>query len=552
MKRLSFRARVILLLFVVAAASAGATAALTVRQTAQQVTQSAVLDQQDITEAADAITRYGLLNKTWQGVDTEVAVQAERINQRVRLQTTDDQLVADSDPAAGPAPPRETFSVQTRVPLPPVRQGSSSPQQTYGPLEPGEYDPAVLHRLLSTELVPYFLSRAAARCANRGYPVSLFTDIAGLRRLTQQQRCDGGSEPDTEKIVSMIEQECRSDQTCILREYDAQVAALTPPPAQLLVGSVDQPPPPARISIVPALVVAGLVALVALAAGLLISRRVLRPIGALAGASQRIGDGNLDERVPVRGGDELARLGQSFNRMAASLQRSKEQQHTMIADIAHELRTPIANIRGYLEALQDGVFSPDQELFHSLYEEALLQQRLIDDLQELALAEAGSLEYHPVRLDLAELLRASGIAHSGSTTVRIEVDAPEPVVVLADPDRFRQVTANLLTNAVRATSPNGVVRLRAGIEDGSALVQVADTGHGIAPADLPHVFDRFWRADAARGRHSGGRGLGLAITREIVTAHDGTITVASALGVGTVFTVRLPLAEENPEPPAIA
>lgn len=538
MKRLSFRVRVFLLIFAVAAATAGATAALTVRQTAQQVTQSAVLDQQDVTEAADAIATYGLLHTSWQGIGGDVTAQAQRIDQRVRLQTTDNRTVADSDPAAGPTPPRLTVSLATRAPL-----------------DLGKSGPVSVPNAIMYALQPYLADREAANCATKiGQPVQLGagSDGSGTRHLVPKVTCTRMPAPtapgfpvEAEKIAAVIMDHC-GDPACWSRKFDEQVAKLTPPPAQLLVGSVDQPPPPPRISVAPALAVAGLVALVALAAALLISMRVLRPLGALAAASQRLGEGNLDERVPVRGGDELAKVGQSFNRMAASLQRSKEQQHTMIADIAHELRTPIANIRGYLEALQDGVFSPDQDLFRSLYDEALLQQRLIDDLQELALAEAGSLEYHPVPLDLAELLRAAGIAHAGSTTVRIKVDAPEPVVVVADPDRFRQVTANLLTNALRATAPNGVVRMRAIVEDGSALLQVADTGFGISPADLPHVFDRFWRADAARSRDTGGRGLGLAITREIVTAHGGTITVASAVGVGTVFTVRMPLSGETP------
>lgn len=226
--------------------------------------------------------------------------------------------------------------------------------------------------------------------------------------------------------------------------------------------------------------------------------------------------------------------------MAESLQRSKRQQHNMIADIAHELRTPIANIRGYLEAVQDGVLPADDELFRSLHEEALLQQRLIADLQELALAESGDLVYYPSRVDLAELLHSARNAHAAATGVRIDVDAPQPVLVTVDPDRFRQVIGNLLTNAVRATQPGGSVVLSTHTYGDEAVITVADTGTGISAQDLPHVFDRFWRADAARRRGTGGRGLGLAITKEIVTAHGGTITAASTEGVGSTFTVRLP------------
>ncbi|GAA1994393.1 HAMP domain-containing sensor histidine kinase [Amycolatopsis minnesotensis] len=538
MNRLSFRARVFLLIFAVAAATAGATAWLTVRQTAQQVTESAALDQQDVNNAVDAITVYGLAHRSWNGVGGTVTAQAGQISQRVRLKTDDGTVTADSNPAAGPTPARLTVSLDTR------------PSVSFDDI----YTRQGLRSIIAAQIGSYFETARVADCALRaGTTPTLATDAAGHRSLRSPGLCGPSAAPppsvtgesQTYGTTDYIIDRCSLNVACLNREYQAQVANLTPPPAQVLVGSVDQPPPPPRISVTPALLVAGLVALVALAAALLISMRVLRPIGALAAASQRLGEGALDERVPVRGGDELAKLGRSFNRMAESLQRSKEQQHTMIGDIAHELRTPIANIRGYLEALQDGVFSPDQDLFRSLYEEALLQQRLIDDLQELALAEAGSLEYHPAPMDLAELLRAASIAHAAGTGVRIEVDAPEPVIVVADPDRFRQVTANLITNALRATAPDGMVKLRVSIDGGDALLQVADTGHGISREDLPHVFDRFWRADSARSRHTGGRGLGLAITREIVTAHEGTITVASAPGVGTVFTVRIPLAAEG-------
>jgi two-component system sensor histidine kinase BaeS len=275
---------------------------------------------------------------------------------------------------------------------------------------------------------------------------------------------------------------------------------------------------------------------------MLLSRRVLRPIDTLTTAAQRLGRGDLTGRVPVRGNDELAELARSFNRMADSLQRGEERQRRLVADVAHELRTPLANLRGYLEALSDGVIEPDPELFTSLHEEAVLQQRIVDDLQDLALAEAGSLTYHKVTVDLAELLETCCTAHHAraeSAGVSLAV-AAEPVAVHADPDRLRQVVGNLVTNALRATAAGGSVRLVASRTDTQAIVQVVDTGSGIATDALPHVFDRFWRADAARGRRTGGSGLGLAIARQIVTDHQGAITVASEVGVGTTFTIALP------------
>ncbi|HEX8870674.1 MAG TPA: HAMP domain-containing sensor histidine kinase, partial [Lentzea sp.] len=310
------------------------------------------------------------------------------------------------------------------------------------------------------------------------------------------------------------------DGACVRTAFAARLAQLTPPPVLVQVGTMDQPQEP-RISLTPILLGAGLVALLALVVALLISRQVLRPISALAASARRLGSGDLSGRVPEKGSGDLVELTRAFNAMADSLQRSREQQHNMIADIAHELRTPLANIRGYVEGVRDGVLPADPELYRSLHEEALLQQRLIDDLQELALAESGSLVYHMSAVDLGELVETS-----------------EPVVVLADQDRLRQVIGNLVTNARRAGAD--VITARGRLEGPWAVIEVADNGHGIAPEHLPHVFDRLWRADTARGRDTGGRGLGLSIAREIITAHGGTISVESAVGVGTTFTVRLP------------
>jgi two-component system sensor histidine kinase BaeS len=292
----------------------------------------------------------------------------------------------------------------------------------------------------------------------------------------------------------------------------------------------------------PLLAAAAGVAAVAIIGTAVLSRRVLRPIDKLTTASRRLGHGDLTSRVPVQGNDELAELARSFNRMADSLQRGEERQRRLVADVAHELRTPLANLRGYLEALKDGVIPPDPELFSSLHEEAVLQQRIVDDLQDLALAEAGALAYHRSTVDLAELLETCRVAHAAladSAGVGLTVLA-ESVAVQADPDRLRQVVGNLITNAVRATPSGGGVTLRANRIGALAVVQVVDTGSGIAPESLPHVFDRFWRADSARGRRTGGSGLGLAITRQIVTDHGGTIEVTSQVGTGTTFTFSLP------------
>jgi two-component system sensor histidine kinase BaeS len=340
-------------------------------------------------------------------------------------------------------------------------------------------------------------------------------------------------------------------EACLSAVFASRIDEFAPVPLLVYLGAVDEDAAP-PLSPAPVLAGAGLVALLAIAGSTLFSRRVLRPVQALTHASRRFGAGDLSERVPVVGHDELAGLATSFNRMADSLQRGEERQRRLVADVAHELRTPLANLRGYLEALKDGVVRPDADLFASLHEEAVLQQRIVDDLQDLALAEAGALLYHRSRTDLGELLETCRTAHQAvaeAADVRLTAISIGPAAyVYADPDRLRQVLGNLVSNALRATGAGGSVTLTARQDGPSVVVTVMDTGTGISPAQLPHVFDRFWRADAARGRATGGSGLGLAIARQIVTDHAGTIEVASTLGVGTTFTLRLP-ADDPAAPP---
>jgi two-component system sensor histidine kinase BaeS len=270
-------------------------------------------------------------------------------------------------------------------------------------------------------------------------------------------------------------------------------------------------------------------------------------------ASFLLAGGDLDVRVPASGRDELAQLSASFNAMAEAVQRSEERQRRLVADVAHELRTPLSNLRGYLEGLSDGVVQPSRELFASLHEETLLQGRILDDLQVLALAENGDLGYERTPLDLADLVSTACTAHravAAEKGIALTVDAVDGVWVSADPDRIRQVLGNLLSNGIRYTDSGGHVLVRVRAEGGEAVLTVRDTGMGMTPHDLARVFDRFWRADPARQRATGGTGLGLTIAHRIVTDHDGRIEVSSVLGRGTVFTVRLPLQPFIPRVPA--
>jgi two-component system sensor histidine kinase BaeS len=256
----------------------------------------------------------------------------------------------------------------------------------------------------------------------------------------------------------------------------------------------------------------------------------------LTAATQRMRAGDSSARAEVSARWEIAELAEAFNQMSEHLARTEKQRKDLVSDVSHELRTPLGTIRGWLVAAQDGVADLDPALVESLLEETLVLQQLVDDLQELASADAGEFRLQPEPVDAGELLRQIAAAHPRD----LVVETSGMLQLTADPVRLRQAVGNLVVNAIAHTPPDGRIVLR-GLRAGDAVVlEVGDTGSGIAPEDLPHVFDRFWRADRSRSRATGGRGLGLAVVKHLVGAHGGTVTVTSAVGAGTTFTIRLP------------
>jgi signal transduction histidine kinase len=305
-----------------------------------------------------------------------------------------------------------------------------------------------------------------------------------------------------------------------------------------------------------AAVVAGLAA-VFLTVGL--SRRILKPVETLTAAARRMEKGDLSQRVEVQSDDEIGELARAFNAMADGLTRLEELRRNMVTDVAHDLRTPLSNIRGYLEALQDGVVDPKREVVDSLHEEAMLLTRLVDDLQELALAEAGQLklERRPVTpADLVNRALEAVRAQTAAKGIALLADLPEDLpLVDVDPQRIGQVLGNLLSNALTHTPSGGEVvvaarrcpetsrRVVEGARGSEIEVSVRDTGEGISPEHLPYIFERFYRVDKSRSRATGGTGLGLAIAKQLVEAHGGRIGMESEVGRGTQFTFTLPIAE---------
>jgi signal transduction histidine kinase len=289
-----------------------------------------------------------------------------------------------------------------------------------------------------------------------------------------------------------------------------------------------------------------LAALAGGAAGLLLSfalaRRILRPVEALTAAAR---SGDPDRRVEVPPGrDEIGELARAWNDLADRRATAERLRRNLVSDVAHELRSPLTNVRCQLEAIQDGLVRPEPAVIESLHEEALLLERLIDDLQDLALAEAGQLSLERRPLDVAEEVGHAVQALAPRTAergLRVEVDVPADLPRAdADPRRVAQILRNLLGNAVTHTPPGGAVRVRARAAESGVEVTVEDTGPGIPPEHLPFLFERFYRADASRSRETGGAGLGLAIVKQLAAAHGGRVWVESEVGRGAVFGFWLP------------
>jgi signal transduction histidine kinase len=276
----------------------------------------------------------------------------------------------------------------------------------------------------------------------------------------------------------------------------------------------------------------------------LASQRIMRPLKKMRQITQNFAAGNLEERMPESEIPELNQLGVSFNTMASSIGDVEKRRRELISDLSHELRTPLTVVRGYLEELADGRIDPSPELYLRLVRETRRLERLIHDLQELSKAEAGYLSINPQKVNLRPLLESlvarftDQLLEEGPTLqLNCPVDLP---LVLADIDRTEQILVNLLSNAIRYTETGSII-VRAWKDNWQVWIEVIDTGVGIAQADLPYVFERFWRADRSRSSYSGGTGIGLAIARRLVELQGGHIEVESELAKGSTFRFCLPL-----------
>ena len=301
-----------------------------------------------------------------------------------------------------------------------------------------------------------------------------------------------------------------------------------------------------------AALVAGLVAgVLSLLLALVLAYTLLRPVRDLTFAAQKLAQGDLSQRVAARGNDELATLGRTFNQMADSLQEAEESRRIMTADIAHELRTPLAVQRANLEALQDGVYPLTPENLAPVIEQNHLLTRLVEDLRTLALADAGQIELERTPTDLPALVgRVVERFQPQAATQQVRLILSPPAASLPplslDPIRLEQMLTNLLSNALRYTPAGGQVELAISGTPDAARLTVHDSGPGIPADALPFIFERFYRADKSRSRLEGGSGLGLAIARNLARAHGGDLTAANHPSGGALFTLTLP-ADGNPQ-----
>lgn len=378
----------------------------------------------------------------------------------------------------------------------------------------------------------------AGRGMRRGAPALVVADAAG-QVVYAGDEATGQTQLSRSELAGAVPIEWQQRTVGYLLASGRGAPQLSPS-AQLFLDQLN-------LSLIQAALIGGVLGLLS---GVIIARGLSAPLGRLAAAVRRISGGRLDERVAVKGAAEFVELAAAFNDMAANLQQAETLRRNLVADIAHELRTPLSIIQGNLQAILDDIYPLDKAEIADIYEETLILNRLISDLRELAQAEAGQLSLDLEPTDLTSLVAKAvdlfaELAREKS--IRLQVDLPPHLPpLLADQHRLQQVLHNLIANALRYTPPAGAIKILVDEDQPGRVVRVSvrDTGPGIPAQDLPHVFDRFWRADKARSREQGGSGLGLAIARQLIEAHGGQIGVESEglAGRGSCFWFTLPVA----------
>ena len=550
-----------------------ATAWLVTRTTTSAVRQEQGRSLAEEKGVYDVLLGYAATHRSWSDVDPVVREQSARLGRRITLLGEDRRPIADSAPGPSLRTARAAATVDPlHVDLALTGGTDGIDARAVGPygLPPGErlrlrdladaevacmrandVTAAVVERPSGRPVVqvlsPDLKHESSACLGDRllGLPTrSEETPLADLNRRTAA--CAGlhgdqfvAVQPDFTFYAAVP---AKNIGDCLEQARRAQLKPYVAPPALLFVTDPDTGAPPPAVDLSPgnlARIALGtaVVLLIAVVVTVLAGRRLVRPLRALTDAARLPVDSPA--RVAVTGRDEIGYLAGAFNDLADRRREVEQQRRQLVADVAHELRTPLTAIRSRVEAAQDGLTPLDPALLAVVLAEATMLQHVIDDLRDLAAADADTLRLHPEPVWVDDILAQVVEAHRDpQVTLRHAAD-PDLVLVL-DPVRLRQLVGNLVTNAVRHTPPGGAVTIGAALTGDTLTITVADTGAGIAPEDLPRVFDRFWRADASRSRSTGGSGLGLAITRKLAEAHGGRVTVESTLGEGSTFSVTLP------------
>jgi two-component system sensor histidine kinase BaeS len=527
---------------------------------------------------------FAATHSSWDGVSPTLADLSRRSGHRVTLLTRDRQPIADS--SAGP-------SLQATRPsavVDPLRVNPDSTDAGKAAIDARAVGPYRLPTREREELDDY--ARQSLACIKSSVTVRLThtpsgrpvvtpdpvgtdcefnglqdptpTEVKALRTLRGLMgSCLGQKVPDSiyvDQLFTVLSKgaplprgvSLEKIQRCLQSARQVQLTPYVAPSALLFITDDEADTPSTSISLTRpnVLRIAGstaLVLMIAVAVTLLVGIRLVRPLRRLTASVRRPVE--QQSRVPVGARDEIGYLAMALNDLFDRRETLEAQRKALVSDLAHELRTPLTNIRGSIEAAQDGMTPTDAQLLEVLFEETSVLQRVVDDLRDLAAADTGNLQLHPEYVYVNDVLTQVADAHRGiaeSRNVGLSTDFTVDPQLSVDPVRLRQIVGNLVSNAIRHTDKSGVITIRTAATRDQFIIEVADTGTGIAPADLQRIFDRFWRADSSRSRTTGGSGLGLAIARKLIEAHDGQITATSRLGVGSTFTITLPQARQAP------
>ncbi|MDX8148691.1 HAMP domain-containing sensor histidine kinase [Lentzea sp. BCCO 10_0061] len=561
--RRSVFTRLLVVVVLIAVCSIAATAWL-----ATQLTQASIAREQGRELASDnriytTLLAYAAEHRDWSEVDGYVeTLMTEHPGRRLVLVTKDGRTVADRGGDGGELPARAAAVVDPLAVDPVLVPGAPADRIDKRVL--GPFRTPIDFRDREDRTGSLFCLRLVKKqqarldCRERDLPFDTAADFSALleledlvdaclaRRSLPPVELDPDFTPALKQSTGVPPPDEPAVAACVAASRKEQLAPYVAAPVLLYLTNPTGTPTTAITLSGNGRQVVGAAAAVLLAAigvAAFAGARITRPLRALTAAAQHMSGGSEIPPVPVRGQDEIAGLTRAFNTMAATRAQVEQARKAMVSDVAHELRTPLSNIRGWLEAAEDGVSDLDPALITLLLKEALVLQHVVDDLQDLAVADVGSLRLTLERVNVASALEQVRAGHDVRATqagVTLAVSADPSLTVRADALRLRQILDNLVANALRYVPAGGSVAVEAAAENGGVVFTVTDTGSGISEDDLPHVFDRFWRADKSRSRTTGGSGLGLAIVRKLVEAHGGTVDVTSTTGVGTTFRVRLP------------